>query len=81
MWETQSAAYLTQVNPAGTVPVLVHHGHPVYESHEQILYIDRSGVRGINTASFLLSRMYKLQGAHAGGQKVNPIGSGEEGAG
>jgi glutathione S-transferase len=26
------------VNPAGTVPVLVHHGHPVYESHEQIRY-------------------------------------------
>ena len=35
--------YLTNVNPAGTVPVLVHNGHPVYESHEQILYIDRSG--------------------------------------
>ena len=26
------------VNPAGTVPVLVHRGHPVYESHEQIRY-------------------------------------------
>jgi glutathione S-transferase len=26
------------VNPAGTVPVLVHYGHPVYESHEQIRY-------------------------------------------
>jgi glutathione S-transferase len=26
------------VNPAGTVPVLVHNGHPVYESHEQIRY-------------------------------------------
>ncbi len=26
------------VNPAGTVPVLVHKGHPVYESHEQIRY-------------------------------------------
>jgi glutathione S-transferase len=26
------------VNPAGTVPVLVHAGHPVYESHEQIRY-------------------------------------------
>ena len=55
MWETQSAAYLTHVNPVGTVPVLVHNGHPVYESHEQILYIDRSGVRAINTASFLSS--------------------------
>jgi glutathione S-transferase len=26
------------VNPAGTVPVLVHKGHPIYESHEQIRY-------------------------------------------
>jgi glutathione S-transferase len=26
------------VNPGGTVPVLVHGGHPVYESHEQIRY-------------------------------------------
>jgi glutathione S-transferase len=26
------------VNPAGTVPVLVHRGYPVYESHEQIRY-------------------------------------------
>ena len=26
------------VNPGGTVPVLVHEGHPVYESHVQIRY-------------------------------------------
>jgi glutathione S-transferase len=26
------------VNPAGLLPVLVHRGHPVYESHEQIRY-------------------------------------------
>ena len=26
------------VNPAATVPVLVHEGHPIYESHEQIRY-------------------------------------------
>jgi glutathione S-transferase len=26
------------VNPGATVPVLVHNGHPVYESHDQILY-------------------------------------------
>ena len=42
-WETKMPDYLSNVNPAGTVPVLVHNGHPVYESHEQILYIDRSG--------------------------------------
>jgi glutathione S-transferase len=29
---------LLGVNPAGTVPVLVHEGHPVYESHEKIRY-------------------------------------------
>jgi len=26
------------VNPGGTVPVLLHHGHPIYESHCQIRY-------------------------------------------
>ena len=39
----QSVEYLRDVNPAGTVPVLIHNGHPVYESHEQILYIDQAG--------------------------------------
>ena len=29
---------LLDVNPGGTVPVLVHSGHPIYESHEQIRY-------------------------------------------
>lgn len=29
---------LLDVNPGGTVPVLLHHGHPIYESHEQIRY-------------------------------------------
>ncbi len=27
-----------RVNPAATVPVLVHRGHPIYESHAQIRY-------------------------------------------
>lgn len=30
-----------RINPARTVPVLVHNGHPVYESHEQIRYAAR----------------------------------------
>lgn len=35
------------VNPAGLVPVLVHRGHPVYESHEQIVHAARhAGARG-----------------------------------
>jgi glutathione S-transferase len=29
---------LLAVNPAGTVPVLLHDGHPIYESHLQIRY-------------------------------------------
>jgi len=27
-----------RINPGGTVPVLLHEGHPIYESHEQIRY-------------------------------------------
>jgi glutathione S-transferase len=36
-YENIRAPFLA-VNPGGTVPVLVHHGHPIYESHEQIRY-------------------------------------------
>jgi glutathione S-transferase len=36
-YENIRPAFLA-VNPGGTVPVLVHEGHPVYESHEQIRY-------------------------------------------
>ncbi len=36
-YQTLSRAFL-RVNPSGTVPVLVHRGHPIYESHEQIRY-------------------------------------------
>lgn len=44
-YENVSRAYLA-VNPAGTVPVLVHQGHPVYESHEQIVYAAQHSARG-----------------------------------
>ena len=46
-YENLSRRFL-RVNPAATVPVLVHDGHPVYESHEQIVYLGEhanSGVR------------------------------------
>jgi glutathione S-transferase len=44
-YENVSRRFLA-VNPAGTVPVLLHHGHPVYESHEQIRYAAEHGGRG-----------------------------------
>lgn len=45
-YENVSRAYL-KVNPAGTVPVLVHAGHPVYESHDEIVYAAaQAGTRG-----------------------------------
>lgn len=37
---------LLGVNPAGTVPVLLHRGHPIYESHEQIRYAARFAPSG-----------------------------------
>lgn len=36
-YENISSRFLA-VNPAATVPVLVHRGHPIYESHAQIRY-------------------------------------------
>ena len=45
-YESCSPAYL-KINPGGTVPVVVHHGHPVYESHEQIIYLaEHAGAPG-----------------------------------
>ena len=37
-WETKSSEYL-RLNPAGTVPLLLHNGHPVYESNDQLKYV------------------------------------------
>ena len=37
-YENISRHYL-KVNPAALVPVLVHNGHPIYESHEQLGYV------------------------------------------
>ena len=36
-YENIGRAFLA-INPAGIVPVLVHRGHPVYESHDIIRY-------------------------------------------
>ena len=37
---------LLDVNPGGTVPVMHHDGHPIYESHEQIRYAARFAPAG-----------------------------------
>ena len=38
-----------QVNPGCTVPLLVHNGHPVYESHEQIRYLGTHAGEGASS--------------------------------
>jgi glutathione S-transferase len=44
-YETLSRHFL-KVNPAGLVPVLVHNGHPVYESHDILAYAARHARTG-----------------------------------
>ncbi|MFT5441794.1 MAG: glutathione S-transferase [Myxococcota bacterium] len=45
-YENVGRDYLA-INPAGLLPVLLHNGHPIYESHEEIIYAARhAGVRG-----------------------------------
>ena len=42
--ETKDCENLTKeflkINPLATVPVLLHFGMPIYESHEQIIYLE-----------------------------------------
>lgn len=46
-WYQNVTAEFLAINPAGTVPVLVHDGHPIYESHDQIVYAaEHAGERG-----------------------------------
>lgn len=45
-YENVGRDYLA-INPAGLLPVLVHDGHPIYESHEEIVYAAaHAGSRG-----------------------------------
>lgn len=46
-FETTRASF-RRINPAGTVPVLVHNGHPIYQSHEQIRYASRHCPSGVS---------------------------------
>jgi glutathione S-transferase len=40
-YEVCSKDYL-KINPGATVPVLLHEGRPIYESHEQIYYLSKN---------------------------------------
>ena len=40
-YEVCSKEYL-KINPGATVPVLLHEGRPIYESHEQIYYLSKN---------------------------------------
>lgn len=72
-----------KVNPGFTVPVLVHRGHPVYESHEQIVYAAaHTGAKGAE----LLGETPELRAEVSrwvdfGALKGNPLVGGEERAG
>ena len=72
-----------QVNPGFTVPVLVHRGHPVYESHEQIRYAaEHAGAKGAE----LLGESPEMRAEVArwvdhGALKGDPLAGGEERAG
>lgn len=44
-YQTCSPEY-KKINPGATVPVLVHNGHPVYESHDQIHYVNDKFLQG-----------------------------------
>ena len=48
-----------RINPVGTVPVLLHNGFPIYESHEQIKYIENQSKTNLiknETVDFWIER-------------------------
>ena len=81
-YENLSRHFL-KVNPGFTVPVLVHNGHPVYESHEQIIYAAEHG--GEKGAELLgTTPEVREQVAHwidHGAIKGNPLKGGQARAG
>lgn len=40
-WYQTCSPDFKKINPGATVPVLVHNGHPIYESHHQIQYVEQ----------------------------------------
>jgi hypothetical protein len=81
-YENIRAAFLA-VNPGGTVPVLVHQGHPVYESHEQIRYAAEHAPSGsprlVPEDPELAREMQRL--VDASSLTEDPIEHGDESAG
>ena len=47
-YEVASKNFL-RINPSATVPVLLHEGYPIYESHEQIYYLTKE-----SSSSFII---------------------------
>ena len=47
-YEVASRNFL-RINPGATVPVLVHEGYPIYESHEQLYYLTKE-----SSSSFII---------------------------
>jgi len=78
-YENLSREFL-KVNPGFTVPVLVHKGHPVYESHEQIVYAAKhAGERGAEMLGDTPERQAEVaRWVDLGGLKGDPLRGGDE---
>jgi glutathione S-transferase len=74
---------LLDVNPGGTVPVLLHNGHPIYESHEQIRYA--AGFAPIGVPSLVpddaMERAEMEEWIDRSSLTDNPIENGDKSAG
>jgi glutathione S-transferase len=74
---------LLAVNPGGTVPVLLHNGHPIYESHEQIRYAAGFAAAGVPSLvpEDVLQRAEMEEWIDRSSLTENPIENGDKSAG
>jgi glutathione S-transferase len=74
---------LLHVNPGGTVPVLLHDGHPIYESHEQIRYAARFAPAGVPSLvpNDALERAEMEEWIDRSSLTENPLENGDKSAG
>jgi glutathione S-transferase len=74
---------LLDVNPGGTVPVLLHEGHPIYESHEQIRYAAQFAPAGVPSLvpDSDLARAEMEEWIDRSSLTDNPLENGEKSAG